>query len=184
MLDAALDELLEHGYERVTMLGIARRAGASKETLYNWFGSKEGLFGELITRNADASAAAIESALGADQPAYDTLVGYATGLLSLLTGPGSLALNRAAMSAPDLASALLAQGRHRVGPIVERYLAHLVEQGVLVAVEPGQAFELLYGLVVQDVQIRVLLGESPPSAADVATRAREAVDRFVVLVGA
>ena len=33
------------------------------------------------------------------------------------------ALNRAAMASPELAETLLASGRHRVGPLVERYLA-------------------------------------------------------------
>ena len=34
VLDAALAELVEQGYDKTTMLSIASRAGASKETLY------------------------------------------------------------------------------------------------------------------------------------------------------
>jgi AefR-like transcriptional repressor, C-terminal domain len=58
---------------------------------------------------------------------------------------------------------LLAQGRHRTGPIVEAYLARLAEAGVLGIDDPAEAFQLLYGLVVRDLQIRVLLGEPPPA---------------------
>lgn len=178
---AALAELVEHGYERVTMLGIASRAGASKETLYSWFGSKEGLFAALIKANADQSAERVERALAGGEDPVDTLTGYAVGLLTLLTSPGSIALNRAAMSSPELAEVLLAHGRHRVGPLVETFLAQLCDDGVLSFSDPGQAFELLYGLVLQDTQIRVLLGEPPPSAEAISTRAGTAVQNFLTL---
>jgi AcrR family transcriptional regulator len=179
---AAVDELVERGYDGVTMLAIATRAGASKETLYNWFGSKEGLFAAVITANADESAARIAAALDTDDDPRETLVGYAIGLLTLLTGPASVALNRAAMSSPELAEVLLAQGRHRVGPLVEEYLARVAETGLLEIDDPAEAFELLYGLVVRDTQIRTLLGTPPPSPADIRRRAESAVDDLVRLL--
>ena len=39
---------LELGYTETTMQIVASRAGASKETLYRHFGSKEGLFSEVV----------------------------------------------------------------------------------------------------------------------------------------
>ena len=163
------------------MLAVASLAGASKETLYRWFGSKEGLFSALITANADRSAELVRKALDADGEPRKTLVGYSIGLLSLLTSPPSIALNRAAVSAPELAEILLANGRHRVGPLVERYLAALAERGVLSIDDPADAFELLYGLVVRDTQIRALLGERPLGPEAIAERARTAVDQFLQL---
>jgi AefR-like transcriptional repressor, C-terminal domain len=79
---------------------------------------------------------------------------------------------------------LLAQGRHRTGPIVEAYLARLAEAGVLGIDDPAEAFQLLYGLVVRDLQIRVLLGEPPPAPAALAAQARTAVERFLALTAA
>ena len=186
ILDATLAELIEHGWEGVTMLAIARRVGSSKETLYSWFGNREGLLRALIQHNADVSAqritAALDSAVESQADPVDTLVGYARGLLTLLTGEGSVVLNRAAMSNPDLAAVLLESGRHRIGPLVERYLADLSRSGRLaLTMEPEEAFRVLYGLVMQDTQIRVLLGEPPPSASVVAERAEVAVARFLTL---
>lgn len=178
ILAAALDELIERGYDRVTMLGIASRAGASKETLYHWFGSKQGVFGAIIKSNADASALRVQAALEADADPVDTLTAYAVGLLTLLTSPASIALNRAAISAPELADALLADGRYRIGPIVEGYLAQLAERGDIVISDAARAFELLYGLVVRDSQVRVLLGEQPPAIDHIRIQAAEAVDQF------
>ncbi len=181
VLDAALDELLEHGYEQVTMASIARRAGASKETLYNWFGNRTGLFTALIEANADGSATRVSAALADDTDPIATLTGYAAGLLTLLTSPPSVALNRAAMTDLELAEVLLASGRHRIGPVVEHYLAQLHERSVIHAPDPAEAFTLLYGLIMEDTQIRVLLGEKPPSSAAIGRRATSAVERFVAL---
>ncbi len=184
VIDAALAELIAHGYERTTMTGIAARAGASKETLYRWFGTKEGLFAALIEANADDSAARVAAALDGDVDPVDTLTGYATGLLTLLTSPASIALNRAAMSAPDLAEILLRSGRHRIGPLVEQHLQQLAERGHLQVDSPAEAFRLLYGLTVQDSQIRTLLGEPAPPAEEIADQARRAVEQFLRLVSA
>ena len=42
MLDAVLD-LLAEGGDALTMSAVARRASCSKETLYKWFGDRDGL---------------------------------------------------------------------------------------------------------------------------------------------
>ena len=42
--DAAYEVLEAKGYDGTSMLGIARQARASNETLYNWYGDKQGLF--------------------------------------------------------------------------------------------------------------------------------------------
>ena len=42
MLDAVLDLLVEGG-DQLTMTAVARRASCSKETLYKWFGDRDGL---------------------------------------------------------------------------------------------------------------------------------------------
>lgn len=185
ILDAVVELLAERGYQGTTMAAVAARAGSSKETLYAWFGSKQGLFTALIRRQAEAANQAVATALdgdGGDDPAA-TLTAFATNLLLLLLGERSVALNRAALAEPDgeLAAVLLAQGRHRTGPIVEAYLARLAAEGHLGIDDPADAFRLLYGLVIQDLQIRVLLGEPPPSRDALAEQARVAVERFLAL---
>lgn len=183
VLNAALAELVDRGYEGASMLGIARRARASKETLYAWFGNKEGLFVAVVRRQSLATNQRVEAALGANDggdPAA-TLTAVARGLLHLLVSDASLALNRAAMASPELAATLLAEGRHTTGPLVERYLARAHAEGHLSVDDPADAFRLFYGLVIEDTQIRALLGEAPPAPAELDTRAERAVRRFLAL---
>ena len=195
VLDAVFELLVERGYQGTTMAAVAERAGSSKETLYSWFGSKQGLFTALIRRQAEATNRAVDAALDGGDHGSDpaaTLTAFATNLLRLLLGERSVALNRATIAelggrapgAGALATTLLAQGRHHTGPLVEAYLARLAAAGRLRIDDPAEAFQLLYGLVVRDLQIRVLLGEPPPEEAALADRARVAVDRFLALTAA
>lgn len=93
----------------------------------------------------------------------------------------SVQLNRAAMQSPELAQLLLQLGRYWVGPLVEEYLARLHEKGRYRFPDPAAAFRLLYGLVIEDIQIRVLLGEKPSSKKYIAKHADVAVKRFLTL---
>jgi AcrR family transcriptional regulator len=182
-LNAALAEIADRGYERLTMAAVATRAGSSKESLYAWFGSKEAMVAELIRRQAARTNAAVEEALSTDRPPAEVLSGIAANLLDVLLSDVSLALNRAAMSSPSLAAILLRHGRHTTGPLIERYLARLHHDGVLSLGDTAEAFQLLYGLTIRDSQIRALLGETAPDADERARIARTAVDRFLLLAG-
>jgi AcrR family transcriptional regulator len=180
-LAAAAAEITERGYAALTMLAVARRAGSSKESLYAWFGSKDGMVAELIRQQAAQTNQAVEAALRDDREPRDVLRLIVGNLLDLLVGETSLALNRAAMASPELATVLLRHGRHTTGPLVERYLAKLARDGIIDADDPAEAFRLLYGLVIQDTQIRALLGEEAPTRSQRTAQAEVAVGRFLAL---
>lgn len=57
ILHAAFDEFAASGYAGASMEKIARRAKASKETLYAWFGPKEQLFNILLEARVQEFAA-------------------------------------------------------------------------------------------------------------------------------
>ncbi|SER65607.1 TetR/AcrR family transcriptional regulator [Streptomyces qinglanensis] len=182
-LDAALAELLERGVAGTTMQAVATRAGSSKESLYAWFGNRHGLLAALIERQAEQVNSAVAQAVDRPADPRTTLVTIARNLLTLLVGDVSVALNRAAMTSPELAGLVLQHGRHTTGPLVTAFLGRLADEGHLRTDDPEEAFQLLYGLVVRDLQIRVLLGERPPGEDDIRTQARTAVGRFLVLTG-
>lgn len=53
ILDAAIAELLEHGYAALTMQGIAQRAGVGKQTVYRWWTSRADVVLEALIELAD-----------------------------------------------------------------------------------------------------------------------------------
>ncbi|MFF0073677.1 TetR/AcrR family transcriptional regulator [Streptomyces sp. NPDC005494] len=74
LLDAAESALATLPWTAVRMVDVAARAGVSRQTLYNEFGSKDGLARALIRRAADGYLAGVEKALRAarargDEPA-------------------------------------------------------------------------------------------------------------------
>lgn len=182
VLDAAAVELTARGYEMTTMLAVAKAAGASKETLYSWFGSKEGLFAALIERNALRTNERISAALATDAPPEEVLIGFAVNLQRLLLGEAALAINRAAMNAPELATLLLEHGRFRTGALVECYLTGLMERGMIRIHDPASAFRILYGLIIEDRQIRALLGDAVLDDDARQSHAKNAVDRFLTIM--
>ena len=66
ILDAAFQEFSSKGYAGTSMEAIARRARASKETLYAWFQNKETLLNILFSERLDGLASRTTAAAGLD----------------------------------------------------------------------------------------------------------------------
>ncbi|KOX04175.1 TetR/AcrR family transcriptional regulator [Streptomyces sp. NRRL B-3648] len=63
LLDAAYSALTRRPWSAVRMVDVAASAGVSRQTLYNEFGSKDGLARALVRREADGYLAGVERAL-------------------------------------------------------------------------------------------------------------------------
>ncbi|MFP3988043.1 TetR/AcrR family transcriptional regulator [Streptomyces sp. E11-3] len=63
LLEAAYTALLHRPWSAVRMVDVAAVAGVSRQTLYNEFGSKDGLARALVRREADGYLAGLDRAL-------------------------------------------------------------------------------------------------------------------------
>lgn len=164
---------------------IAIQARASKETLYKWFGDLEGLLKRLIERNADSAATPLLSALEEVPPNLSTarsvLEDFAASLLTFLTSEVSVVINRAALSSPALANELTVSGPRRVRAAAAAYFEKLSHGGVISAGDGEHLFSLFFGLVIQDAQINVLLGEPQPALPELGAQAKAGVHAFLTL---
>ncbi|MEU0050645.1 helix-turn-helix domain-containing protein [Streptomyces sp. NPDC006309] len=77
LLDAAYTALTRRPWSAVRMVDVAVAAGVSRQTLYNEFGSKEGLARALVRREADGYLAGVERALGSAAEPRDRLTATA-----------------------------------------------------------------------------------------------------------
>src|ERR1700744_4277293 len=82
MLDAAGPAFAECGFHDASMDAIAEAAGISKPMLYNYFGSKQGLYAAYIERSGHALLKSMREADSRDTPPAQRL--YA-GILAFLT---------------------------------------------------------------------------------------------------
>jgi AcrR family transcriptional regulator len=189
ILDVALAVLAERGYRDASMREIARRAHASKETLYSWFGDKSGLFEQLVSLQAERLDGALARSLepeGNDVRAV--LRTFAIEMLRLLLGERAVIINRVAISEfpadPAFARILTSRGRGSVVPKLERYLEEHRASGRFDFRDAEYAAEILVGLVIGDQQVRRLLGSlSEPGPIQIEERAELAVKAFLKLFG-
>lgn len=77
LLDAACAALVRRPWPAVRMVDVAMEAGVSRQTLYNEFGSKDGLARALVRREADGYLAGVERALAAPADARERLTATA-----------------------------------------------------------------------------------------------------------
>ena len=66
LLDAAADAFREEGWRRLTMAKIADRAGVSRQTVYNEFGTKQQMAEQLIMRELETFLAIVSEQFEAE----------------------------------------------------------------------------------------------------------------------
>ncbi|MET9297477.1 TetR/AcrR family transcriptional regulator [Streptomyces sp. NPDC003077] len=69
LLNAAYAALVDRPWAGVRMVDVAAAAGVSRQTLYNEFGSKEGLARALVRRETESYLAGVDRALAGDRAA-------------------------------------------------------------------------------------------------------------------
>lgn len=183
---AAYKVLESKGYGGTSMLGIAKQAHASNETLYNWYGDKQGLFQALVTRNADEVKQHLQDELETDNDALSILGTLGPKLLDLLTGDRAVALNRAAAadSSGELGAAISQSGREAVFPLLKKVLERARDDGQLTFDQPADAVGLYLDLLIGDQQIRRVIGRlERPSEAFRLERSDRAVRHLRQLLG-
>ncbi|MBJ7465300.1 MAG: TetR/AcrR family transcriptional regulator [Mycolicibacterium sp.] len=121
ILDAALVELERHGFRKVALDDVARRAGVSRTTIYRRFANRDELVGAVIERENVALFADIAAELKEAKPQANYYVEAFT--LSIMRFRRHRVLNQMIVDDPALAQEML--HRH-YGAAVERMAAALL----------------------------------------------------------
>ena len=178
ILQAASDLFVEKGAS-ASMAEIARRAGVSKQTLYNRFASKV----EIASALADRRATDITAPLRTDGDPLTVLTAYAEVMLNKVcnVAKGESLRGVALMSptAPEIALVIYDSGP---GGSLRRLSAWLTVQdakGLLAVPEPDMAAEMFTGMVLGHSHLRAVLGVPHPPSETFGRRAAEAAQRFV-----
>ena len=111
VLAVVLDLMVEEG-DAFSMAKVCRRASCSKETLYNWFGDRDGLLTATVQwQAAKVRMPGLRSGQVSPADFRDSLIAFAVNWLTVITGDVSAALNRLAISHAG-------SGKSRLGEIV------------------------------------------------------------------
>ena len=186
VLSAVLDLMVEVG-DGFSMAAVARRASCSKETLYRWFGDRDGLLTATVRWQASKVIMPELDEGDVTLSAFSrVLENFAESWLTVLTGDVSIALNRLAVSHAGSHNSNLGRIVLENGPLaMKRRLVPIFEVGRqegFISADNAQAFRTFFGLVIADAQIRSLLGDqNKPSPAEIKKFAGTAVEQFLAL---
>ncbi|MEV7399053.1 helix-turn-helix domain-containing protein [Streptomyces sp. NPDC091267] len=148
LLDAARAALANRPWPAVRMVDVAAAAGVSRQTLYNEFGSKDGLARALVRCAADSYLTGVERALASAGGPGDRLAATATWTLratrtdalvrALLTGCWEEWLPRPAHPAGPPGSLVPAQRRADAGPPTPAELLRQARDRAVAALDEGR----------------------------------------------
>lgn len=189
--DAAYAVLAEKGYKAASMLAIARKAKASNETLYNWYGNKQKLFGSLVQANTKSIRDRLSDQR---QPLKEMPIGEALELLGVLllglvTSQRAIALNRAAAGdvhdTGTLGTTIAESGKQTILPLVSDLFENARQTGALNYDDQDRVAETWISLLIGDLQIQRVIGVCEElSEQQTSARAKRAASFINQLFGA
>lgn len=179
ILDAATQEFTERGYDGASMSAIVGRTGGSKQTLYNYFPSKDDLFVEVtmraIERHVEVSLAEMSEGANLEQ----SLRRYGLHYLSVRQSPEVVGLVRLAYGEAgrsNIGRVLYQRGRMKGVNDVATFLASVMKEGKLREADATIAALHYFALLDAELADPVVLGvRGPATDAEIA----EIVDRSV-----
>ncbi|WOJ90958.1 TetR/AcrR family transcriptional regulator [Methylocapsa polymorpha] len=176
---------LDRGFAETTMQMIAAQAGASKETLYRHFGSKEGLFSAMVRSRSARITGVDDCELPVEAPPREVLFELGVSLLRFLVSADSLALYRMVVSEaprePELGRIFYTQGPGRVLDKLARYLGAAMRRGKLRCLDPELAAKLFLGAIFCNRHVLELVapGWNALSDEQIQAHVEEAVSLFL-----
>ncbi|MDR3534124.1 MAG: TetR/AcrR family transcriptional regulator [Rhodopila sp.] len=178
LIDAAETVFVRRGYHTATMDDVAHEAGMSKKTLYQIFPAKVALFEALIGERLSFMVQPMTDD-GADPVA--AVIKFMTDMATAVLSPGLLAITRLmiadASRSPEIGSALQRQLSFNS---LEQWLGRQNASGKLKVGDPYEAAGMLYGIVMGDLTIRLLLSiETLPTPEQIRSRVERATRIFL-----
>lgn len=182
ILDAAVEVIGERGLS-APMEAIARRAGVSKQTVYNHYGSKAELVRALMERRVDRITAPLRNPSAEKHP-REALEAFARSMLDTVMTANSYSVMRVIIQGagemPDIAHEVFEAGPRQARRQLARFLETETRLGRLKVENFDQAAEFFSGMVLGHSQLRALLRlPSDKTKAEFDALAGEAAERFL-----
>lgn len=184
ILHAAAELFPQKGYDGVSMMEIADKAGVSKLTLYSHFNDKEDLFTQSVIDCCEQQLPASTFKLAPGLSLEQALRAIGTGFLELIMDEKSITLHRMIIkqtgSDTTHAELFFKAGPARMLAEMRSFLEQAARNGALSIAQPGFAAEHYFCLLKGLVYMRVLMGISaPPGKVDREAHVNEVVTLFL-----
>jgi AcrR family transcriptional regulator len=181
---AAADVFLEKGFHAGSLDDVARRANASKATIYAHFGSKVGLFQAIITTMVRDVFEPVRQGELSHAPAATVLTGLGTAFLTRMLSPPIIKFYRLMVSQgsqfPELAQMWFTNGPKTVIGTLAGFLKERTAAGELDVDEPELAAEFFVMSLRGVLQLQAVTGlAKPPFDKAIRAKVSGAVNMFM-----
>jgi AcrR family transcriptional regulator len=188
IIRVAAETFQELGFERTSMLTIAERMRGSKQTLYNYFGSKEELLRAVLDFDVGEVADQALRELSKEKSLRKGLARLGEIYLARQLAPLAISNFRIVSTQPvesglgeDFYQNILCANWKRVADAFKK----LMTEGQLRRADPWLAAMHFKGLVLQDLLERQLLGAAKRiDASEIEGAAKHAAEAFLRIYGA
>ncbi|WP_374576393.1 TetR/AcrR family transcriptional regulator [Phenylobacterium sp.] len=162
ILEIARDVFMMQGFAATSMSAIATRLGGSKGTLYNYFKSKEELFGAVVARECAGLAASLFENVPPDGEMRQRLTHFGRVILSRLLEDGPIRLQRIIVAEterfPEIGAAFYESGHRQIQDRLSAYMAADIAAGRLSEADPHVAAAQFKDLVLSNIHQQKLWG--------------------------
>jgi AcrR family transcriptional regulator len=183
ILSGARQMFMEYGFASTSVEKIAKAAGVSKGTIYNYFPSKELLFVALITGECGGEASLPHAEDLLEIPIGNVLTQFGSQWLLGLLKEDQLQLFRIVlaevMQFPQLGQMIESTGPAMVLAVLADYLALLNQSGKLDIAQPQLAAEQFTALCDAGIIRQMQLSVKNPSQVQIETQVASAVQLFL-----
>ena len=184
ILQASAELFPQKGYDGVSMMEIADKAGVSKLTLYSHFTDKEDLFTQSVIDCCEQQLPASSFQLAPGLSLEQALRAIGIGFLELIMDEKSISLHRMIIRQTGAetthAELFFKAGPARMLAEMRSFLEQAAASGALTIAEPGFAAEHYFCLLKGLVYMRVLMGISePPGKTEREAHVDEVVSLFL-----
>ena len=187
IIKVAAQAFEELGYERTSMLTIAERMSGSKQTLYNYFLSKEDLLRAVLELDVSEVADQAMQEFLAEKSLRKGLVRLGTVYLTRQLAPSAISNVRIVSTQPaesDIGEEFYRNVLCRAWQRAADAFRALMGEGKLRRSDPWLAAMHFKGLVLQDLFERQLLGATKSiDPKEIEAAAKHAADAFLQIYG-
>ena len=165
ILDAAVEVFLENGYGGATIDLVVERAGASKATVYSFFGGKDGLFAAIVEERVERVLSAFGDPEVVHSDVLHALAHIARRYMEVVMAPDVVGFYRLIIAEgvrfPELARTFFQLGPDRTNAHLAGMLSAWRERGLIRLDDPQRAAVQFFDSVGGDLHRRAMAGILP-----------------------
>ncbi len=182
--DVAIEVFVEFGYERASLAEIARRAGASKETLYSRYASKQDFFMACLEHYLESHMRPFSDILEEHGPLHRRLRDFGFRLLTAMMSDGSRSLTLVVLPElrrfPELGQQFWKCTHERGEADLAAFMERQIARGLLRPEDPlTMAQQFLYLVTARVILRQILNVEQTLTATQRRKYADEATETFL-----